>query len=237
MQASPKLIRSHLNWRIVPVHPNRPRPCRSASADGPTPVESPAPSDCAAIPRPPAWRLFGALSLLGVYSCGVVILMLRLLVSLLAVRRLRHTGRPLRDAAWTLPLNRCKERLSITRLVALAASPAVGVPLAFGWLRPTVMIPEHLVRALNDKQREAVLLHELAANDRGLSWVVQRMNELKEKHGKRFEPSEPLKRRAEAGQGILRSSIRANCHSEAKRGIWVGDWSKVPSPARIPQSR
>ncbi len=40
------------------------------------------------------------------------------------------------------------------------------------------------------------------ADDRGLSWVVQRMNELKEKHGKRFEPSEPLKRRAEAGQGF-----------------------------------
>ena len=38
------------------------------------------------------------------------------------------------------------------------------------------------------------------ADYRGLSWVVSRMNELKEQHGKRFEPSAPLKRRAEAGK-------------------------------------
>lgn len=40
------------------------------------------------------------------------------------------------------------------------------------------------------------------ADHRGLSWVVARMNELKEKHGRRFEPSEPLRRRADAGQGF-----------------------------------
>lgn len=38
------------------------------------------------------------------------------------------------------------------------------------------------------------------ADARGLSWVVTRMDELAEKHGKRFKPSDALRARAEAGK-------------------------------------
>lgn len=99
---------------------------------------------------------------LGVYLAGIGVLLIRLLVSLADVQRLRRTASVLDDVGWVASLNRWQERLGINQRVTLAVSPSVNVPLAFGWLQPTVLIPEALVDVLDQGQRDAVLLHELA---------------------------------------------------------------------------
>ena len=99
---------------------------------------------------------------LGVYLAGAGVLLMRLVASLADVRRLRRTAIVLDDAGWAASLKRWRERLGIDRRVILAVSPSVNVPLAFGWLQPTVLIPETLVDVLDPAQRDVVLLHELA---------------------------------------------------------------------------
>jgi prepilin-type processing-associated H-X9-DG protein len=96
-----------------------------------------------------AWLVI-ALLLLVPYAAGRVLLW-----------RLARAASPLRTGAWEQTLEETKARLGIRRRVRLIASSRAVVPMTWGVLRPTVLLPAG-AEAWSDDQRRMVLAHELA---------------------------------------------------------------------------
>jgi beta-lactamase regulating signal transducer with metallopeptidase domain len=100
-------------------------------------------------------------SLVLLYVMGVVLLLARLASEPLALRRLARDARPVTDGEWRPLLDRCVEAMAVRRPVALLHSGREVMPLTFGTLTPTIVLPAS-APAWNDDRRAAVLLHELA---------------------------------------------------------------------------
>ncbi len=151
----------------------------------PVPLDAPAmrPFGPVAVawPRPdhgaiePATRLGGAGIAFGLYLIVAALLGMRLAAALLAVGRLRRCGRPIEDPRWAEALDRWRTRLGVTRRIPLLATGRVSVPIAVGWLRPAIILPESLVDATTPGLIDAVLLHELGHIRRGdFAWNIVR---------------------------------------------------------------
>ena len=90
----------------------------------------------------------------------------RLAFGLMAARRLRRAARPVSDAR-VLELLEAQSRLAgIARPPALAESAALTVPIATGWRRPSVILPD-CWREWDDAKIRLVLAHELSHVRRG----------------------------------------------------------------------
>jgi hypothetical protein len=90
--------------------------------------------------------------------------------SYLHLRRLKHGGQP---ASRTLQANFDGWILTcgIRRPVRLLISPAVSMPVAIGFQRPAVVLPEALLANLTAAELDHVLLHELAHIARRDDWT------------------------------------------------------------------
>lgn len=93
-------------------------------------------------------------------------LLARLARSLLAVRTLRRSSRPVMDRDWREARDRWRERLGLACSIDLARSEKLGVPVVVGWWRPSIILPERLGN-LGPKAIDAILLHEMAHVRRG----------------------------------------------------------------------
>jgi beta-lactamase regulating signal transducer with metallopeptidase domain len=100
--------------------------------------------------------------IVGLWTCGVGLLALRLAVGWGIVRRLRRQGEAPRDLGWNARLERLRVRLGVSAPVRLLCSASASVPMVIGWLRPVVLVPASLLAGLTPHQLEAVLAHELA---------------------------------------------------------------------------
>lgn len=140
-----------------------PRQSRSAAPPAPSPVilhnaVTPQP-----LPRPasitiapitiagtPGANRFAAISLEAIWMATAAVLLLRLLLSCATLLRLKRRASSI-SLAITLP-----------RRARLLASSHIGAPLAAGFLRPAILLPEALLAQLNPDQLEQVVLHESA---------------------------------------------------------------------------
>ena len=52
--------------------------------------------------------------------------------------------------------------LELLRLPRVVVSRSVSTPLAFGFLRSTIVLPDRLIGAITDEEMRDVLLHEMA---------------------------------------------------------------------------
>jgi beta-lactamase regulating signal transducer with metallopeptidase domain len=95
------------------------------------------------------------------YAVGVMLNLIRLVLGARSVRRLAKRATALTDPAWTQLLVQCARSLSVRRPVRLLRSLDGTMPMAFGTLRPTILIPS-VADTWSDDRRRAVLLHELA---------------------------------------------------------------------------
>ncbi len=101
-------------------------------------------------------------AMVAVWLVGVLVLSVRLLGGWLVARRLATTaGRDVDDSVRELAA-RVAERLQITRLVRVAESATVAVPVVVGWLKPVVLLPASALSGLAPAHIEALLAHELA---------------------------------------------------------------------------
>ncbi|MGO9464621.1 MAG: carboxypeptidase regulatory-like domain-containing protein [Isosphaeraceae bacterium] len=108
-----------------------------------------------------------------IYAVIALALLARLASSIGAVARLRRSCVQVDRAEWTEALKRWRGRLGIGRDVVLARSPRVSVPVALGWLRPTIVLPDSLTGSGSAGSIDAVLLHELSHVRRGdYAWNV-----------------------------------------------------------------
>nr|MBC8289578.1 M56 family metallopeptidase [Planctomycetota bacterium] len=98
----------------------------------------------------------------GLYVAGVVVMLLRLLVSIHGGRRLRAAAEPLNDAQILRQSHSLARQLGLRLTPPVAFCARVSVPVAAGILRPMILLPGSLATGLTAKQFEAILLHEMA---------------------------------------------------------------------------
>ncbi len=76
-------------------------------------------------------------------------------------RRLTANARPIQDQAWRSMVDELSGSLAIGRRVRLLAGPGVPVPMTWGILRPTILLPDDAASWPTERRRH-VLLHELS---------------------------------------------------------------------------
>jgi HEAT repeat protein/beta-lactamase regulating signal transducer with metallopeptidase domain len=106
-------------------------------------------------------RISLSTALLGIWAAGVVVVLARLLLGLVAVQWMSRRTVRVVDAPW-LPLAReLADDLGITRRLMFLESARATMPMAAGVFTPTVLMPEDANRWPLERLR-IVLLHELA---------------------------------------------------------------------------
>jgi len=117
-------------------------------------------------------RLARVLSLAAIVWClCVAVLGLRLMLGWLGLRRLQlRDTEPLPDAIRDL-VHRVSGRLGMARAVSVRATKLLVEPVAFGLLRPVVLLPVSLLTQCPVELIEAMIAHELAHIRRHDLWV------------------------------------------------------------------
>jgi GWxTD domain-containing protein len=93
---------------------------------------------------------------------GVLALSVRWAGGWLLLRRKLKAGREAAPPEWIAVLARLRQRLMVSRPVALYQSVRAAVPATVGWLRPVIIVPTAAFCGLSGAQLEAILAHELA---------------------------------------------------------------------------
>lgn len=99
--------------------------------------------------------------ILGIWVLGAAAVLLHMLFSSLSVRRIVARARPVTDRAWLDTLEEIGDRLFIRRPVQLLESSRISVPVAWGAVRPVILIPAN-ADTWSEERRRCVLAHELA---------------------------------------------------------------------------
>lgn len=93
---------------------------------------------------------------------GVLLLLCRLNLGLMATRRMRFEGLEVGSADLQHTVRALRIRLGIDRAVGLVHSARVQAPAVIGWLKPVILLPVGCMTGLSTLQVEAILAHELA---------------------------------------------------------------------------
>ena len=101
-------------------------------------------------------------SLVTLWLCGVVILLLRLAAGCWRIRRLHLAARLEQESRWQPLADDIASRLGLRRRFSVVDSVRVATPTVIGWLRPIVLLPVAAFAGLTPRQVEAILAHELA---------------------------------------------------------------------------
>ena len=108
---------------------------------------------------PPSLNTTQFLSLL--WAAGALLLLLRLMLGMLRVSVWTRRARAIDDGRWLTLVHRLGSELSITRPVTLLRSDRACVPMTWGVVYPTVLLPTD-ADEWTAERRTIVLLHELA---------------------------------------------------------------------------
>lgn len=133
------------------------QPTSGASALANVPHLTPALSERTRVEGPAA----ALAALYVVYAAGVVLLLVRLVAEPFALRRLTRASREVTDTWWRRLCDEATAQLGVSRRVRLVRSDRDVMPLTFGTIAPTIVLPASADEWTDDRRR-AVLLHELA---------------------------------------------------------------------------
>lgn len=97
-----------------------------------------------------------------VYLLGMMLLLIRLTYNIVQTNNLRTIGTTPVTRDWQSNIDRCIERLRISKNVRVYFSNKVHTPVTMGSLKPVILIPIAIVNQLSTAEAEAILLHELA---------------------------------------------------------------------------
>ena len=100
-------------------------------------------------------------TLVAVWLLGSVLLLAKVVAGLLRMRWIVRQGTTLNDPGLRELLDDCRAALNLRVRARLVSSEQIGVPLVWGWLRPTLIVPREFLGWTLDRKR-AVMLHELA---------------------------------------------------------------------------
>lgn len=100
--------------------------------------------------------------IVGIWLLGFACFLFRLMGGLLYVQYLRRRSKSLVDAKWIGLLHQLKDRLSTNKVVGLAESTLIQVPMVIGHIKPLILFPIGMINHLSTEEVEAILAHELA---------------------------------------------------------------------------
>jgi len=102
-----------------------------------------------------------ATALTAVWAAGAAVVLARLALALRAASRLARHAETVDDPAWTGLLERLGQAMEVGRPVTLLRSTEAAMPLTWGALHPSILLPAE-ADAWPEERRRVVLLHELA---------------------------------------------------------------------------
>ncbi|MDR3639467.1 MAG: M56 family metallopeptidase [Isosphaeraceae bacterium] len=117
--------------------------------------------------------------LVGLWLAGVALSAVRPICGAWTQWRLRRTGLSPVPEVVSQTLSSLVRRMEISRVVRIAQSSLVRVPLVVGYLRPVILLPAAVVTGLTPAQLEAILAHELA-HVRRHDWLINALQILAE---------------------------------------------------------
>jgi uncharacterized protein (TIGR03435 family) len=101
-------------------------------------------------------------TLVGLWSAGVCLLLVRLAGGWWRVRRLQRAARALPVSRWQAVSSRLARQIGLMRRVRVVDAVFVDCPVVIGWLQPVVLLPVAALAGLTPEQVRAILAHELA---------------------------------------------------------------------------
>lgn len=107
-----------------------------------------------------------------VWAAGALLMLARLARNCGRVVQLRRTSRPVQNECLQSLLQEIAARLGTRQVPLLLVSNRTVTPLAVGFGRPAVILPERLLGAVSDKEVRDVLVHEVAHLQRGDQRIV-----------------------------------------------------------------
>jgi beta-lactamase regulating signal transducer with metallopeptidase domain/HEAT repeat protein len=139
-----------------------------AIAPGPQPMagSSPAPTATETL-APVRWQTW----LMLVHFAGLLVAAFWLLRQLWMLHRLRRMARALQAGPVYELFRTVAAEVGVRRLPTLMVSQELAVPVAFGVLKPTVLLPAIVAERLPQGELRTILAHELAHFRRGDLWV------------------------------------------------------------------
>lgn len=152
---APSALRSVLSKTTEPISTAPPTPSSAPAAERVLPNGSNRSEPAA----PVQVQWFGLL--LGAYLAGMLLLLARVAAEQLVVRRLARGATRVTDPEWSMLLQSLAATVGVRRPVVLLRSQAPTVPLAWGVVRPFILLPSG-ADEWSPSRRKAVLLHELA---------------------------------------------------------------------------
>src|SRR5205823_1846268 len=97
-----------------------------------------------------------------IWVIGVLIFLIKQLVSWLGTRRMRGKGVCAAPESWQQRLNRIRSDLGVSSPVMLMESCLAHIPMVLGHARPAILLPLGFLAGLPVEQIELVLMHEVA---------------------------------------------------------------------------
>jgi beta-lactamase regulating signal transducer with metallopeptidase domain len=107
-----------------------------------------------------------------VWTAGALLMLTRLARNCGRVVQLRRSSRPLENVAHQLLLQETAAKLGTCQVPLLLVSRRTIAPLAVGFGRPAVILPQHLLGVFSDNELRDILAHEVAHLARGDQRIV-----------------------------------------------------------------
>ena len=119
-----------------------------------------------ALESKPWWRIDWRGWAIAAWECGLAIMTLPVLISLLGLWRLGRNAKRIEVGSWERLLRECAGRLRLRHPVTLLRGRRQAMPMTWGILSPKLLLPPEADEWSRDRRR-VVLMHELAHIKRG----------------------------------------------------------------------
>ncbi|MEX2120426.1 MAG: M56 family metallopeptidase [Pirellulales bacterium] len=107
-----------------------------------------------------------------VWAAGTLLMLARLARNCGRVVQLRRSSRPVQDERHNALLQEVAGRLGTRQVPPLLVSNGTVAPLAVGFGRPAIIVPERLLAAVSNDELRDILMHEVAHLGRGDQRIV-----------------------------------------------------------------
>ncbi|MDA1231605.1 MAG: M56 family metallopeptidase, partial [Planctomycetota bacterium] len=126
-----------------------------------------------------AWIQLRLPLIVGIWLIGIIVCSARPIWSLWIQWHLRRRGLSPAPESMQTAITQLASRMQLTRIVRIAESALVKVPMVVGYLRPMILLPASVIVGLTPIQLEAVLAHELA-HIRRHDWLINALQVMAE---------------------------------------------------------
>lgn len=119
------------------------------------------------VPAPMHWKAWLMLA----HLTGIVLMVRWIVAQSVNLSRLKYDSVPIREGKYHAMLSELAKRMKLRRVPEFYSAARLEMPIAFGVLQPTIVLPETLLLKLSSEELRTIMAHELAHFRRGDLWV------------------------------------------------------------------